>query len=102
MSFVEIADRVWVSRQEWFDLNITAIGGESGLVVVDTHASSAAARTVIDDLRALDAGDVVAVVNTHWHFDHTFGNAAFREAYGAELPIHATESAARMTVAGGR
>ena len=43
----------------------------------------------------------VAVVNTHEHFDHTFGNATFRAAYGA-VPIHAHETAAERTVPAGR
>ena len=37
--FVEVADRVWVARHEWFDLNISLVGGDRGLLVVDTHAS---------------------------------------------------------------
>jgi glyoxylase-like metal-dependent hydrolase (beta-lactamase superfamily II) len=98
--FDEVADRVWVARHEWFDVNVTAVGSDRGLVVVDTHASTAAARAVIADLRRLDAGEVVAVVNTHAHFDHTFGNAAFREAYGT-VPVHAHEAAAAETVTAG-
>ena len=93
--FVEVADRVWVARYEWADANVTAIGSERGLVVVDTHGSTAAGRAVLDDLRRLGAGAVTAVVNTHWHWDHSFGNAAFREQDPA-LPIHAHEDAARM------
>ena len=42
--FTEIADRVWVARYEWFDVNVTVIGGADGLLVVDTHASGLAAR----------------------------------------------------------
>jgi glyoxylase-like metal-dependent hydrolase (beta-lactamase superfamily II) len=93
--FVEVADRVWVARYEWADANVTAIGSERGLVVVDTHGSTAAGRTVLADLRRLGAGAVTAVVNTHWHWDHSFGNAAFREQDPA-LPIHAHEDAALM------
>jgi glyoxylase-like metal-dependent hydrolase (beta-lactamase superfamily II) len=93
--FVEVADRVWVARYEWADANVTAIGSERGLVVVDTHGSTAAGRVVLDDLRRLGAGAVTAVVNTHWHWDHAFGNAAFREQ-DAQVPIHAHEDAARM------
>jgi glyoxylase-like metal-dependent hydrolase (beta-lactamase superfamily II) len=99
--FTEIGDRVWVAHQEWFALNVGLVGGERGLVVVDTHASGRAARAVIDDVRALGAGDVMAVVNTHEHFDHTFGNAAFRQEYGDALPIHATEEAAERTAGAG-
>ncbi len=100
MPFTEVADRVWVLRHSWFDVNITAVGGERGLVVVDTHASSVAAGEVIAELRALDRGAPVAVVNTHEHFDHTFGNATFLDEYG-DLPVHATEEAADRTIPAG-
>lgn len=100
MPFTEVADRVWVLRHPWFDVNITAIGGERGLVVVDTHASAVAAREVIAELRTLDRGKPVAVVNTHEHFDHTFGNATFLDEYG-ELPVHATDEAADRTITAG-
>jgi glyoxylase-like metal-dependent hydrolase (beta-lactamase superfamily II) len=100
MAFTEVAHDVWVARYEWFDVNVTAIRGSLGLLVVDTHASAAAAREVIADVRALGAGEVVAIVNTHDHFDHTFGNGTFRAAYG-EVPIHAHEFAAEETVTSG-
>ena len=97
--FLEVADRVWVARHEWFDVNITLVGSDRGLVVVDTHGSTRAGEGVVADVRRLGAGDVLAVVNTHWHFDHTFGNAAFRAAYG-DLPIHAHEEAVRELAEG--
>ena len=90
--FLEIADRVWVARYDWFDVSITLVGSDQGLVVVDTHGSTRTGSRVVDDVRRLGAGEVTAVVNTHWHFDHTFGNAAFRTAYGP-VPIHAHENA---------
>lgn len=93
MSFTEIGDRIWTARYPWHDVNVTAVGGTGGLVVVDTHSSTEAAREVIADVQALGAGPVTALVNTHDHFDHFFGNHAFREAYG-DLPIHATDTAA--------
>jgi glyoxylase-like metal-dependent hydrolase (beta-lactamase superfamily II) len=98
--FREVADRIWVARYDWFDVNVTLIGGARGLLAVDTHASARAARAVIEDVRRLGVGDVVGVVNTHEHFDHTFGNAEFRTAYGA-IPIHAHETAAERTVTAG-
>ena len=98
--FREVADRIWVARYDWFDVNVTLIGGARGLLAVDTHASARAARTVIEDVRRLGVGEVVGVVNTHEHFDHTFGNAEFRTAYGA-IPIHAHETAAERTASAG-
>lgn len=91
--FHEVADRIWLARYEWHDVNITVVGGDEGLLMIDTHSSTRAALGVIEDLRRAGLGDVVAVVNTHEHFDHTFGNHALRTTYGA-VPIHATAIAA--------
>lgn len=94
--FTEVADRVWVARYPWADVNVSLVGGHDGLLVVDTYASTRAAQEVLDDVRRLGAGPVTAVVNTHAHWDHVLGNHAFRERYGA-LPIHAHENAAAAT-----
>lgn len=90
---VEIADRVWLARHGVLDVNVTVIGGDRGLVVVDTHSSSTTAAPLVEQVRSLGAGEVVAVVNTHAHFDHCLGNARFRAAYG-DVPIIAHEAAA--------
>jgi glyoxylase-like metal-dependent hydrolase (beta-lactamase superfamily II) len=92
--FTEVGERVWVARFEWYDVNVSVVEGEAGLVVVDTHASTRAAHEVISALRTLSSRPVVGVVNTHWHFDHLLGNHAFRVEYDAP-PITAHESAAR-------
>jgi glyoxylase-like metal-dependent hydrolase (beta-lactamase superfamily II) len=99
-SFTEIGDRVWVARHEWYDVNITAVEGESGVLVVDTHASSEAAREVIDALRKVTRRPVTALVNTHDHFDHWFGNTAFTEAYG-DVPITAHETCVELMASSG-
>ena len=91
--FTEVANRIWVARYPWFDVNVTLVAGEAGLVMIDTHGSGAAAREVIADVRRLGAGDVTHIVNTHWHFDHTFGNDTVRTAYG-DVPVTAHEEAA--------
>ncbi len=57
--------------------NIAALAGPDGLVMVDsgipTRANDLQAAT-----RKLGGGRPVAVlINTHWHFDHAGGNAAF-------------------------
>ena len=91
--FVEVADRCWVARYEFLDVNVGLVAGDRGLLVIDTHATEVEALRVVDQTRRLGRGEVVAVVNTHEHFDHCFGNAVFLEEYdGVEL--HAHEAAA--------
>jgi len=95
--FVEVADRCWVARHSWFDVNVSVVGGERGLLVVDTHASERAAEAVAEQVRALP-GELVGVVNTHEHFDHTFGNRVFA---ATQVPVYAHETAAANTVPAG-
>lgn len=75
----EIGDRVWVRRYESLDQTIGVIGGADGLVVVDTRANHRLADALRAELRDLP-GSVAAVVNTHGHWDHVFGNARFLPA----------------------
>ena len=87
--FVEVADRCFVARYEFVNVNVGVVAGERGLLVVDTHASEVEARRVLDDVRRLGLGEVVCVVNTHAHFDHAFGNVVFLEEYdGVQLMAH--------------
>lgn len=75
MGFTEIADRVWVDRQEWLDLNIVLVQGAAGLLLVDTTGAARAARQLRDDVRRIaPTAPLLAVVNTHDHWDHIWGN----------------------------
>ncbi|MDQ2934051.1 MAG: MBL fold metallo-hydrolase [Chloroflexota bacterium] len=76
----EIGDRVFVRRYELFDQTIGVVIGAEGVVVIDTRASHRRADELIGDLRELTRLPIAFVVNTHMHFDHTFGNARFRPA----------------------
>jgi glyoxylase-like metal-dependent hydrolase (beta-lactamase superfamily II) len=98
--FKEVGERVWVARYDWFDVNVGLILGSEGLVVVDTNATPALGRDVLEAVRRITSAPVRAVVNTHVHFDHTFGNSAFvaegagliaHESVAEELPGHAAE-----------
>jgi glyoxylase-like metal-dependent hydrolase (beta-lactamase superfamily II) len=75
----EVADRVWVRRYESLDQTIGVIGGDAGLVVIDTRSSHRLGDELRADLKQLP-GSVAAVVNTHGHWDHVFGNARFLPA----------------------
>jgi glyoxylase-like metal-dependent hydrolase (beta-lactamase superfamily II) len=80
------------------------VAGQRGLLVVDTHASAAAAREVAEEVRRLATRiglpPVTAIVNTHEHFDHTFGNGSLLAEFG-EVPVIAHEVAAERTVPAG-
>jgi glyoxylase-like metal-dependent hydrolase (beta-lactamase superfamily II) len=91
--FVEVADRCWVARFSFLDVNVGLVGGGRGLLMVDTHASEVEARRVVTLVESLGVGDVVEVFNTHQHFDHTFGNVVLAERYDGP-PTHAHEDAA--------
>jgi len=76
----EVGDRVFVRRYEFFDQNIGAIVGDDGVLIVDTRTTHRQADEILADLRTITPHPVVRVVDTHMHFDHTFGNARFRPA----------------------
>ena len=86
---MEVADRVWVARYPWLDVNVSVVAGGSGLLVLDTQASAALARELVLDIRRVSSLPILFAVSSHEHWDHTFGNAVLR-AEGAELVCHET------------
>jgi glyoxylase-like metal-dependent hydrolase (beta-lactamase superfamily II) len=78
--WVEIGDRVFVRRYEFYDQNIGVVLGRREALVIDTRATYGQAREILVDLRSLSTDPVTVVVDTHGHWDHTFGNAVFRPA----------------------
>ena len=76
----ELAPGVLRRRYESLDLNIGLVIGEDGALVIDTRASHIQARQLIDDVRLVTDAPIRWVVDTHWHWDHTFGNAVFGDA----------------------
>ena len=87
----EVGNGVFCRRYEPWDVTIGAVRGERGLLVVDTRAGPAQADELLADLRTLDPRAPAWVVNTHAHFDHTFGNGRFG---GAEIWGHRSVPAA--------
>ena len=77
--FEEVAAGVWVARHEWLDVNVTAVRGDRGLLLVDTLGSARAAAAMLTRLRRVTDAALVAVVNTHAHWDHVLGNSAARD-----------------------
>ena len=62
--------------------NIGVSAGDDGLLIVDDQFAPLADR-IRAALQKIDPGDLAFVVNSHWHGDHTGGNAEF----GAEASI---------------
>lgn len=91
------------SRYALFANSLIVIGSE-GVLVVDSRDTNEHADALIEQIRELTDLPVRTVVNSHWHWDHVNGNAAFRDAYaGVEIVAHpaatrlmAEEGPARM------
>ena len=62
---------------EPFDQNVGVVLARDGMVVIDTRASYRLADALRAELRELSPLPVAAVINTHHHWDHTFGNGRF-------------------------
>jgi glyoxylase-like metal-dependent hydrolase (beta-lactamase superfamily II) len=61
--------------------NSVAIVGDDGVLVFDTSNIPSATRRQIAEIRRLTSKPVRWVVNSHWHPDHTLGNAEYRKAF---------------------
>lgn len=88
-----LAPGVFVHRGEPADLdsplrgdsaNIGFIVGERCAAVIDTGGAVATGKALARAVERLTAKPVCYVINTHVHFDHVLGNAAF---VGTDAPI---------------
>jgi cyclase len=60
--------------------NAGFIIGGNGVVVIDTFEEVAPARELLAEIRKITNLPIRFVVNTHYHLDHTGGNAVFAQA----------------------
>ncbi len=67
--------------------NMVVQTGPDGTLLIDSSASTAAPK-IEDALKKLDAHPLKFLVNTHWHYDHTDGNAALHESTGVFIIAH--------------
>jgi len=77
--------------------NIGASVGDDGIVIVDDQFAPLADK-IRAALRGLTDKPVRFVINTHWHFDHTGGNAYFQK----QGPIIAHDNVRERLARGGR
>jgi cyclase len=64
----------------YFVSNSVVIVGEDGVAVVDSGAGPNEARALLATIRTVTALPVRYLIDTHFHFDHAFGNEAFEGA----------------------
>lgn len=89
--WIEVADGIFQGRYQPYDVNVTVVRGAGGLLVVDTRSSHREADEIRRDLAELGSQPVRWVVNTHAHFDHSFGNYRFGPDSDLGLPIYGHE-----------
>lgn len=79
LTWREVGPEVYVRRHEELNLNCGLIVGEQRSVVVDTRIYHSQGVELLESVREITPTEVV-VVNTHAHYDHCFGNSAFRNS----------------------
>ena len=94
----KIAEGVYVIRHKdapdtFPQSNTTVVIGEREVLVVDSCYLPSSAKEDIAQIRQWTNKPVRYLVNTHWHFDHTMGNAAYWEAFSPLTIIAHTETA---------
>lgn len=72
------------------DGNSILIDAPQGLILVDTGRHKEQQENILAAAKARGK-PVAAIVNTHWHLDHSGGNAEIRAAYPG-IPLYASEA----------
>ncbi|UUX57881.1 MBL fold metallo-hydrolase [Glutamicibacter halophytocola] len=90
--WIEAGNGVFQRRYDPLDVSIGLVLGPSGAVVIDTRNNPAEALAVIEDVAEGFSLPIMAAINTHAHYDHSFGNQVFK-AEG--IPIYGHHLIAR-------
>jgi cyclase len=76
------ATKDWsTNTTDWPNSNVGVIIGDTAVLVVDSDYLPSEAKADIALIRKLTTKPVLFLVNTHWHGDHTHGNAVYRESF---------------------
>ncbi|HCT80106.1 MAG TPA: MBL fold metallo-hydrolase [Micromonosporaceae bacterium] len=79
MRFNEVADRVYLLTYPEFSVNCTLIVGDGAALLIDTLSTQEQGAELREAARQVTPHPLT-LMNTHFHFDHCFGNAALAEA----------------------
>ncbi len=78
--FEELSSGVFRRHYPFLRSNVGVVLGDDGVLLIDTRESEEAAGQLVEELRTLTSKRVRWILNTHWHWDHVFGNACFPNA----------------------
>jgi glyoxylase-like metal-dependent hydrolase (beta-lactamase superfamily II) len=79
---------VFVQAYANLDINICVVRGDDELLLIDSRSSPSEAAEVKRDLQVFAPARVKMLINTHAHFDHTFGNQQFGPGSNLNVPIY--------------
>ena len=86
-----VADGVYFAfarPQAVSNCNAAVFVNSADVLVVDAHSKPSAAAGLIAQIKEqITARPVRYLVDTHFHWDHTQGNAGYRKAFGKDLKI---------------
>jgi glyoxylase-like metal-dependent hydrolase (beta-lactamase superfamily II) len=74
--WLDVGERIYIRRFPDFDVNVGLVVGDDAALLIDTRGSERQARELAAEIGWVTHNRLI-VVNTHHHFDHAFGNAAF-------------------------
>lgn len=76
---LQVSERVWIVPPQWkyVEPTIGFVLTDEGVVAIDAGNSPDHARRALDTLRNVTDSPVRYLINTHRHWDHTFGNQVF-------------------------
>jgi len=81
-----VSDDIYVFTSDLYaQVTASAVVTGEGIIVIDTLSFPEETRLMIDFLHGLGQGEIRYLINTHWHGDHTHGNALFE---GVQLVGH--------------
>jgi len=83
-----VSERVWIVRNI---TNSSFVVGDRGVAVIDTQVNKASAERLAAFVKEVTDKPVLYVVNTHYHWDHTNGNALFKKQGAAVVSSKLTK-----------
>lgn len=82
--------------QDLLSGNSLAVIGSAGVLVVDSGQFPSQTRAMIAAIKARTDQPVRFLVTTHWHGDHHYGNAVYREAFPGLVILGTASTQAMM------